>query len=94
MTGRLEEAGIGKAVGAEEVPSIAALTEDCWESNQQLLENLKEDAHAAELMRLTRADAAAGRMSEPRPGDLTCVACFLLKCCNCGMCDRQLTRWI
>ena len=36
-------------------------------SNERLLETIKEGEHAQELLRLTKEDAALGRMSEPVP---------------------------
>ena len=43
------------------------LRKDCARSNALLLEQLHESEFAAELLELTRADAALGRMSMPVP---------------------------
>ena len=49
------------------VPDADALRRDCLRSNMQLLPSLKEDAHAAELYKMTCEDAALGRMTAPAP---------------------------
>jgi len=55
------------------LPSLFSVTCACRyradnaEHNHKLLEGLKEGPHSAELLKLTREDAAKGRMSEPRP---------------------------
>ena len=50
--------------------SVKALKENIARSNSALLKGLKEDENAAELLRLTRADADALRMTIPVTADL------------------------
>jgi hypothetical protein len=49
--------------------SCDELKATCYEHNLKLLSHLKENEHSQELLRIARADAALGRMSDPVPLD-------------------------
>ena len=59
--------GLGEERIVENASSIDGLRNASAASNARLLETLKEGEHADELLRLTKVDAALGRMSEPVP---------------------------
>jgi len=63
--GLMEKCNLGPEVAFDAPMSVEGLRDDCIRSNTLLLEQLQESEHAAELLELTRADAALGRMSEP-----------------------------
>ena len=53
-------------VVASSQESVEVLREQCAVSNAALVGSLREDVHAQDLLKLTRADAKLGRMSEPQ----------------------------
>ena len=66
----LQNSGRGEASAVDApMDAEAHLKDVCAVSNAQLLESLKEDAHAVDLMNLAQLDASLGRMSEPVPAD-------------------------
>ena len=65
--GLMEKCNLGQEVQHNSPPSVDELRVDCSRSNTLLLEQLKENEHSSELLELTRADAAVGRMSMPTP---------------------------
>lgn len=65
--GMLDKCNLGQAAECAEPCSMEALRSDCARSNALLLEQLHESEFSAELLELTRADAALGRMSMPVP---------------------------
>ena len=71
LYGMLDRSGIGKQVDCPSVPEVEdAMKEHCLQRNKQLLDSLREDTFAAELMKLTLKDAKLGRMSTPVPVEL------------------------
>ena len=46
---------------------FAANASECWNSNVELLESLREDSNSSALHELAKADHALGRMSKPVP---------------------------
>ncbi len=68
LFGLLARSGIGEPVHWGEPVEPEVLKEDCMRNNIHLFEQLKEDVHEKELMRLTAADARLGRMTEPALG--------------------------
>ena len=72
--GVIEPCGLGELVPHEGVASSDELWEDCFHSNNVLLEHLRSDNFESELMSQTKADAALGRMTEPIPGRM--FVCF------------------
>ena len=67
LLGELPRSGIGKPTHRDTVPSIAELKLSCVRSNATLIQELREDKCAEDLLRLTQADADMGRMSVPLP---------------------------
>ena len=65
MLGELERSGVGQPMHVDYVRCIADLQRCCRSSNAELLQELREDSHAQELMRLTQEDASKGRMTAP-----------------------------
>ena len=65
--GLMEKCNLGVAVEQPTPPSAEELRTDCSRSNALLLEQLKENEHSSELLELTKADAAVGRMTMPTP---------------------------
>ena len=65
MLGELPRSGIGTPADRDRVKSLAELSAGTLASNKQLIAELREDAHASELLRATREDAALGRMAAP-----------------------------
>ena len=65
--GLMEKCNLGQEVEHNSPPSVDELRVDCIRSNTLLLEQLKENEYSSELLELTRADAAVGRMSMPTP---------------------------
>ena len=68
LFGLLLRSGIGEPVHCGEPVEPEVLKEDCMRNNIHLFEQLKEDVHEKELMRLTAAGARLGRMTEPALG--------------------------
>ena len=67
ILGELPRSGVGKPTECDLVRDVAGLQRSCSLSNTALLRELREDEHAAELLRLTQKDADLGRMSVPVP---------------------------
>lgn len=67
MLGELQRSGVGEPMCLDRVKSVAALQASCEKSNAVLVNQLREDSNASELLRITREDAAMGRMTEPVP---------------------------
>ncbi len=67
LLGELPRSGIGKPIPRDTVPSIAELKRSCVRSSAILLQELREDKCAEDLLRFTQADADMGRMSVPLP---------------------------
>ena len=65
--GMLDKCNLGQEAECAEPCSMEELRRDCARSNALLLEQLHESEYSAELLELTRADAALGRMSMPVP---------------------------
>ena len=65
--GVLDVCSIGEQVEHLEPEPMDELYLDCERSNHELLQQLKVGEHGDELLELTRADAALGRMSNPAP---------------------------
>ena len=65
MLGELPVSGVGSPAERDCVKSLAELKAGTLASNRKLLAELREDTHAEELLRITREDAACGRMVEP-----------------------------
>ena len=61
----LPRSGIGEATPVDEVKSIDAIRKKRAQSNAALIKSLREDEHAESLLEATKADWAAGRMTEP-----------------------------
>ena len=60
------------------IQSAAALWETRGASNAELLGELKQDAHAQELLTLTRRDAELNRMTQPVPISAEALDAWLL----------------
>ena len=67
MIGELERSGAGVPTEVDIVKSVDALQSGCGQSNQALLQRLRQDEYAVELLEITRADAAKGRLTSPVP---------------------------
>ena len=76
--------------GAELFDEHTPLAHSGWKnSNRELLQSLREDTSAEELLRLTVQDAQLGRMTEPTSPDaldLDKVCLHLVFFCNCTLC--------
>ena len=64
--GQLPCSGNGSSLIASSQESVEVLREQCAVSNAALVQSLREDVHAENLLMLTRNDAKLGRMSEPQ----------------------------
>ena len=67
MLGELGRSGVGEPVVVDRVKSVAELRAKCGTSNAALIGQLRADSNACELLKLTRDDAALGRMTAPTP---------------------------
>ena len=71
IVGVLTRSGNGKPlevdVDSGGTPGTENLSSERAQNNKALLRTLKEDKHAAELLRMATEDAEKGRMSHPRP---------------------------
>ena len=57
--------GVGEAMPPDTAKWVDALRKKRGKSNEALIKSLREDEHADALMSATKADWAAGRMTEP-----------------------------
>ena len=67
LYGRLQSCGIGSNKVLGDIGDVAELQENCAESNEQLIKQLKNDRFENQLHALTLEDASLGRMSYPMP---------------------------
>ena len=78
LLGVLHRSGIGTAVSDIDPSSYEALWESMALSNHALFDELREDAHAQDLLSMTKEDARLGRMSWPVPVSDASQVDFLL----------------
>ena len=63
MFDALVPSGVGTPNACEETKNASALRDTCSLSNARLLESLRTDPHAEELLEITKEDARLGRIS-------------------------------
>ena len=65
LYGLLDSCGMGAKLEAQGTVDVEEVFADRGRSNAELLRQLDEGEHAEEILKITRADAKLGRMSEP-----------------------------